>query len=68
MRATISILIGGDGRVQADVSGVEGHACITEILGKLAADLGGPSSTTLKPEFELDTEALALMQKMGIRV
>lgn len=63
---TIDIVIMPDGKVQADVvGGHQGPACVAT-LGKLVEALGQPSTGHLKPEYELDEEAQALMRQLGV--
>jgi hypothetical protein len=65
-KMTIDIVIGPDGQVQADVVDGQGTKCITHLLAGLALYLGQPSDTQLKPEFEEDPEAQAIMRQIGV--
>lgn len=65
-KMTIDIMITSNGQVKTEViDGHQGAKCV-EILSGLAAFLGQPSGGHLKPEFEEDPEALALMRQIGV--
>ena len=64
MKMTITFTIGPDGQGKADVEGGRGPVCVTEVLEPLERLLGKAGRTNYKPEYELDHDAIRLIQQL----